>query len=180
MKRSKTIAIFSALAVFVLALLALSSYFIVRAGYPRKCRQTVELYCGAAEPSLIYSVMKAESGFDEEAVSRAGAVGLMQLLPSTAQFLCEKNGIAFEAERLKEADYNVMLGCMYLNYLLEKFPVAETALAAYNAGEGVVLSWLSDESISVDGATLGRIPYPETREYVKKVMKFRKFYEFFY
>ncbi len=146
--------------------------------FRRPCRETVEE--SSLPPALVYAVMKAESGFDQNAVSAAGAVGLMQLLPSTAMFVAERSGVAFAPEKLFEAEYNVKLGCLYLEYLLERFPKEGTAIAAYNAGEGTVDDWLRAPSFSEDGETLGRIPYPETEDYVKKVVKFRKIYEILY
>ncbi len=130
--------------------------------------------------SLVCSVVKAESDFRADAVSRAGAVGLMQLRPSTAEFICGLEGVPFEPTRLMEREYNLRVGCLYLRYLLGRFPDLRTALAAYNAGEGTVRAWLSDERYSSDGRTLDEIPFPETGSYVKKVEKFRKIYEILY
>lgn len=135
--------------------------------------------CGV-EPALIFAVMKAESGFRERAKSEAGAMGLMQLMPATAEFICERSGTEFSKERLFEGGYNVKLGGMYLGYLLERFECEETAIAAYNAGEGTVSKWLKDGKYSRDGTKLKRIPYPETRDYVKKVKKYRKIYRILY
>ncbi len=104
----------------------------------------------------------------------------MQLMPSTAEFICRTESIAFEADRLYEGEYNIIIGTKYLNYLFKRFPVRETALAAYNAGEGIVANWLKTQSYSTDGKNLNMIPYPETEAYVKKVEKFRKIYDFFY
>lgn len=151
-------------------------YFGVRAAFPRPYRNAQT----EVEPALAYAVMKAESGFCEDAESSAGAVGLMQLLPATAEFVCRKYSIAFEPERLTEGEYNFRLGCLYLRYLLERFPDVRTALASYNAGEGTVSLWLKSREFSADGKTLSAIPYPETERYVKKVLKFRKIYRFFY
>ncbi len=142
-------------------------------------------YLGAVEnfgvpTPLVYAVMLAESGFDEHATSRAGAVGVMQLLPETAEFICRREHIAYDESRLYEGEYNATLGTLYLKYLGEKFPSCETALAAYNAGEGVVAGWLRDRNLSLDGRTLCSIPYGETRDFVKKVVKFRKIYEILY
>lgn len=169
----KAVYIFAALSILLIGLLAAAL-----AGYRRPCRETVEH--SGLEPALVYAVIKAESGFREDAVSRAGAVGLMQLLPSTAEFICRKSGREFSAERLREGAYNVELGCLYLGYLLERFPAEETALAAYNAGEGTVEEWLRSPRYSPDGAALIEIPYPETAAYVKKVLNFRKKYLFLY
>ena len=146
--------------------------------FPRPYRETVEK-SGVAS-ALVYAVIRTESGYDEEAVSRAGAVGLMQLKPSTAEYICGKEGIEFDADRLKEGEYNILLGAKYLIYLTERFHDEETALAAYNAGEGTVGIWLKDGELSSDGEKLEKIPYPETATYVKKVAKFKKIYEILY
>lgn len=150
----------------------------VRTSYPRPYAQSVKK--SGIPPSLAYAVMKAESGFDETAVSRAGAVGIMQIRPSTAQFICQKRGIEYHADALFDGNYNAMLGCMYLAYLLERFPNERTAICAYNAGEGTVWQWLANEIYSSDGITLDNIPFPETRSYAKKVANFRKIYEILY
>ena len=162
----------------IIAGIGVSVFLGMRAGYPRPHREVVAE--SGLDSALVYAVMRTESGFDEDALSRAGAVGLMQIKPSTAEFICEKEGIAFEAERLTEGEYNVRVGCLYLKYLLGRFAVRETALAAYNAGEGTVREWLADKQYSDDGISLKKIPYPETKEYLKKVERARKNYEFFY
>ena len=133
----------------------------------------------SASPALAFAVMKAESGFSEKAVSEAGAVGLMQLMPSTAEFVCQQNRITFDAKRLYEGEYNVMIGCIYLDYLMSRFIDETTALAAYNAGEGVVRTWLKNTQYSDDGLHLQSIPYPETKRYVKKVLNYQKIYSIF-
>lgn len=165
-------------AVLLFAAVAVLPYLSARVSYPRPYRETV-LKSGLP-PALVYAVIKAESDFREDAVSRAGAVGLMQLMPATAEFVCERDGAPFDRERLKEAEYNITLGCKYLTYLFGRFPVTETAICAYNAGEGTVSEWLRDSSVSEDGKTLNEIPYGETRAYVKKILKYRKMYEKLY
>lgn len=165
-------------AIVVTAVLVFFAIFLgFRIAYRRPYRAAVVE--SGVKPSLVYAVIKAESGFHEDAVSRAGAVGLMQLKPATAQFICEREGLEFDAERLKEGEYNIKLGCLYLRYLFEKFSF-EVALAAYNAGEGTVRQWLNDSTYSSDGITLERIPYSETAGYVKKVLHFKKMYEILY
>lgn len=166
------------LAVTLCFVIGLALYFGVKTRFPQPYERTVKE--SGLDPYLVYAVIKAESGFDEDAISRSGAVGLMQLRPATAQFICERSGIEYEREKLSDGEYNIRLGCLYLKYLLEKFPVRETALAAYNAGEGTVSDWLSDASLSKDGLNLIRVPYPETRGYLKKIKNFRKIYEFYY
>ncbi len=162
---------------FAAIFLFTGGYFGVKAKYPLLYAETARA-CGV-DPKLACAVMKAESGFRTDTVSRAGAVGLMQVLPSTAQFVCAREDIVYREELLTDGAYNVKIGCLYLAYLFDKFPKSEVALAAYNAGEGVVAEWLRDPNVS-DGLGLKKIPYAETRRYVKKVGKFRKIYDFFY
>ena len=150
----------------------------LRTAYPRPYAETVR--ASGVPESLVYAVMKAESGFDEKAISRAGAVGLMQIKPSTAEYICRIRGVTFEGDRLFDGNYNTMLGCMYLSYLLKRFPDETTAICAYNAGEGTVRHWLANERYSSDGITLTTIPYAETSAYEKKVANFRKIYEILY
>ena len=173
MRRTKKIA-FAALAILFILVV---SFTVFASTFRRPHRKTVLKY--AASPALAFSVMKAESGFSESAVSEAGAVGLMQLMPSTAQFVSERNQIEYRAERLYEGEYNAMLGCLYLNYLSSRFPDESTMLAAYNAGEGTVSSWLKNAQYSDDGIRLKSIPYAETQRYVKKVLNYRKIYAIF-
>lgn len=167
-----------AVALVLISVILLAGFLGCRAAYKRPYRNTVKR--SGLDENLVYSIMKAESSFNEAARSRAGAVGIMQLMPATAQFICEMQGLEFNPARLSEGEYNVKLGCLYLAYLLERFPAEETALCAFNAGEGTVSNWLADSAYSRDGITLYKIPYRETRTYVKKVTKFRKIYEFLY
>lgn len=160
------------------AMIFFATFAIMRARFPRPYAETVKE--SGLDPHLVYGMIKAESGFRENSVSRAGAVGLMQLLPSTAEFICEHENVSFDETKLFDGEYNLRLGTLYLKYLLGRFPVTATALAAYNAGEGTVSDWLADRTCSEDGTTLQRIPYAETENYIKKVIKFKKIYDFFY
>lgn len=173
MKRKSRL--FAALAALAALLICIAAFFL---SFRRPYSDIVEE--SGISPALVYAVMKAESGFREDAVSEAGAVGLMQLMPATAEFICRRDGAEFYPDRLTDGAYNVTLGCRYLAYLLERFCVLQTAVAAYNAGEGTVENWLLDDSLSADGKSLSTIPFPETAEYVKKVENFRKIYGIFY
>lgn len=166
--------------VFVVCLMHIFfvGYIVFRMRFPRPHLGVVSE--SRLEPSLVYAVIKAESGFCETARSRVGAIGLMQLMPSTAIFVCEMEGIPFRLEDLDRGEYNIKIGCLYLTYLIDKFSCKNTALAAYNAGEGTVGAWLSDERYSIDRVNLIEIPYAETAQYVKKVEKFQKIYRFLY
>lgn len=125
---------------------------------------------------LVWSVIKTESGFDSSAVSSKGAVGLMQMMPATFEWLTddilrEYLGIGM----LYDPETNIKYGTYYLSRLYNRFGDWDTALAAYNGGEGNVSDWLKDKKYSDDGIKLktDKIPdeYSETKNYVKKVNK---------
>ena len=126
--------------------------------------------------SLIASVIFTESSFNPEAKSNRGAVGLMQILPSTAEWLCGKKGETFSSELLTNPLYNIELGTYYLSYLFQKFGDLDTVLASYNAGEGNVKLWLLNDSYSLDGEKLTTTPFKETNQYIQKVHTAKKFY----
>ncbi len=165
-------------AVSLCVLLFLALWGSARAAFPRPYRGKV--LASGVEEELAYAVMKAESGFEEDAKSKAGAVGLMQLMPATAEFICELTDIPFEPQRLTDGEYNAVLGCAYLQYLFGRFECEQTALCAYNAGEGTVAEWLQNTDYSSDGKHLEKIPYAETAEYVKKIARYKKFYFMLY
>ncbi|MBQ9485743.1 MAG: lytic transglycosylase domain-containing protein [Clostridia bacterium] len=148
--------------------------------YPLGFRQEI---FGAAEefdvdPALVFAVVKTESGFDEKAVSTKGAEGLMQITPSTGEFIAEKLDVN-EYDLAIAAD-NVRFGTYYLKYLSEKFYGLKEIAAAYNAGEGTVKGWLKNAEYSSDGIRLTVIPYRETAEYVEKISKSLQIYKKLY
>ncbi|MBO7187575.1 MAG: lytic transglycosylase domain-containing protein, partial [Clostridia bacterium] len=129
-------------------------------------------------PYLVYAVILAESSFNKNVVSSAGAVGLMQVMPSTAKFIAKNLGeIEYD---LFDAKTNIKFGTYYLRYLLDKFSVLETALLAYNAGEGTVKNWLKNSEYSKDGVSIFNVPFKETREYLEKILKYQKKYQKLY
>jgi soluble lytic murein transglycosylase len=120
------------------------------------------------EPQLVAAVIYQESKFDADAVSDSGAVGLMQLLPSTAQGIADRTGGSGWHERdLLDPELNVRYGAWYLRHLLDKYRDEELALAAYNAGQANVDRWR---------AAGGEIGFPETRHYVERVQRLKTVY----
>ena len=148
--------------------------------YPIKYKEQVIFYSKEyqVEPELVFAVIKTESSFKVNAESQAGAKGLMQITDSTGGYIAQKLGV--EEFDLFDAETNVNFGCYYLKYLLNKFESLDTALGAYNAGEGKVNLWLQDANFSKDGKNLDYAPYPETQNFIKNVKKsvqtYRKLY----
>ena len=161
----------------ILSMLAIVLTFLLGCfnGYFYPVRFKEEIYAAALEydvsPALIASVANVESGYKVDSVSNSGAVGVMQLMPSTAEWLCQKIGLIYDEEKLVETEYNIRLGGYYLSYLLKQFSNQNTALCAYNAGPNKVREWLGDRNYSVDGENLTKIPFQETESYVIKVNK---------
>lgn len=143
--------------------------------YPKKYQNYVLVYANQynLDPNLIYSIIKSESNFDKNAVSRSGARGLMQLLPSTARWIASEIGDVYSDDILFRPDKNVEYGCFYLCYLMNKFENIDAVVCAYNAGEGVVRSWLKEDG-SVDET---KIAYNETKNYLKKVKSYYFIYK---
>lgn len=141
----------------------------------------LEISAAAAENELdaylVAALCMTESGFDKDAASGV-AYGLMQVTDETAEFVSEHTDLEFE-KRL-EPKTNIRMGAWYYKYLTERFKNAETALAAYNAGPNKVDTWLKNPEYSKDGITLKKIPYAETRGYIRKVNTFYKIYTWLY
>jgi soluble lytic murein transglycosylase len=127
------------------------------------------------DPALIAGVIYAESRFRDQ-TSHAGAKGLMQLLPSTADDIARKSGgTAFVQGDLADPQVNISYGTYYLRYLLKRYGGnTMLAIAAYNAGEGRVDQWVFDARRRGEDFDHARhIPFPETRHYVQQVLEMR-------
>ena len=134
------------------------------------------------DPFLVAAVIKNESGFDTEAVSHAGAVGLMQIMPETGQWIASQMGLGyFDLDALHTPEYNVRLGCWYLGELEYEFQRNWVLMMiAYNAGRGNTRAWMQENGWNYDFNRIEDIPYPDTREYVKKVLRDRDKYYLYY
>ena len=123
------------------------------------------------DPYLVAAIIKTESGFDKDIVSSMGAVGLMQIMPSTGEWIARQLNIeGFSTEMLKNEDVNIEMGCWYLNYLRSQLKHTNEMLAAYNGGIGNVFKWLQDPKYSKDGEVIHTIPFKETVSYIEKVV----------
>lgn len=120
---------------------------------------------------LVYAVMRQESAFRPAVVSPADAVGLMQIIPSTAQRIAAATGATYSPDAMRAPAVNISFGAYYLRYLMDIFSGRlELVLASYNAGPHAVTRWLrAGETLPLD-IFVARIPYSETRNYVYRVM----------
>jgi soluble lytic murein transglycosylase len=127
------------------------------------------------DPSLIAAIIYAESRFRDQ-TSPAGAKGLMQILPATADWIAGKSGgTSFELGDLADPQINIAYGSWYLRFLLDHYGGAHVpAIAAYNAGLGKVDAWRAGAAASGEPFRVSRhIPYAETRGYVRRVLRAR-------
>jgi soluble lytic murein transglycosylase len=135
----------------------------------------------AVNPLFIFAVTRQESAFVHDARSTAGAVGLMQLLPSTAKHTAQKNGMSFNVQDLITPEKNIALGSRYLDHLLGVFDGNRIlAAAAYNAGPSRVMKWLNkDQNAQLPyDVWIETIPYKETRGYVQNILSYSVIYAY--
>lgn len=129
------------------------------------------------DPALIAAVIYAETKFDPRP-SPAGAQGLMQILPQTAEFLARRSGaLTFTLSDLATPSVNIAYGSYYLRYLLDHYNGQEMlALAAYNGGETNVDRWVAQEQQQGRTLTIDEIPFPQTQAYVQRVLQAQRQY----
>ena len=164
MKKRILIIFFSLVLVYIFLFVVFN--FVI---YPKKYDDYVSKYAEQynIEIPLVYAIIKAESNFNPRAKSKSGAMGLMQLIPRTANWIAgELNEKDFTVDNLYDPETNVKFGCFYLNYLFNKFGDMKVVICAYNAGEGIVRIWLNEDgSLNED-----LISYSETKEYLHRVL----------
>jgi soluble lytic murein transglycosylase len=145
----------------------------------------IPLRNGTPEQALVHAIARQESNFDPRAISRAGARGLMQLMPGTAQSVARHLKVKFSGNRLtSDPAYNLRLGRAYLAQMLERFNGSYIlSIAAYNAGPGAAGRWTREFGDPGDPSTdaidwVEMIPYRETRNYVQRVLENLQIYRF--
>ena len=148
--------------------------------YPRDYAEYVEKAADAYSipAEILFAVIHTESSFRKDAVSPKGAVGLMQLTPDTYDWICFLRREE-AAPDITDPSVNIDAGAFLLHYLYQQYGDWDTVYAAYNAGYTRVNTWLADATVTENGK-LVNIPYPETKEYVKKVNRTREKYETLY
>ena len=186
-KQNRGIALIIILVLLIVATCLIDSYRddMARVRYPKQYSAYVEHYAKVYDlpPHLIYAVIRTESNFDSSATSAVGAIGLMQLLPSTFRWISDDllrerldSGMIYDPET------NIRYGCYYLHLLYDRYEDWTAALAAYNAGPGRVDRWLDDPTmLDADGKlNPDAIPATETRRYVPAVLEAQERYDELY
>jgi soluble lytic murein transglycosylase len=156
---------------------------IYRLMYPVAARDTIvdQAKANEIDPVLVAALIRQESNFNPGATSPAGARGLMQLMPAVARLIAPSKRISpWNAGRLYEPGTNIVLGVAHLAPLLKRYPHVTHALAAYNAGESRVTRWLRKRGSDDPELFTERIPFGETREYVKSIIRNREMYRALY
>ncbi len=171
------------IALLLIAVILLISIFTIYTIFPQKHKNTVNKYCNeyGVDPNLVYALIKAESNFNEDAVSNAGAKGMMQLTDETFYYCLDKMNISAKDTDIFDPDINIRVGTWYLANMLTRYDAnVQNAIAAYNAGATNVDKWLSSPKYSSDGKTLDTVPFGETDRHIKKIDRYKKIYAFVY
>ena len=170
------------ISLLILAIIALAAFAFFRGTYrdplkhyPVEYQEEIKRYASefSLEPAYVASIILAESSYNPDAVSSQNARGLMQLLPSTAEWISGKLDIPFDEQSLFTPDVNIRYGCWYLGFLMNRYDGnMRTATAAYHSGQGRVDEWLQDPQLSMDGRTLEAIASnaTATNTYVSRVL----------
>ena len=159
---------------------------LMKVMYSKKYENLIEMYSEKyqVDSNLIFAIVKAESNFNVSAVSSKGAKGLMQLMEDTAKDVAKKTDSKIDldtiGEKLLHADTNIELGTKYISTLLKKYNNTALALTAYNAGIGTVDNWIEKGIIKENGEDIQNIPYKETNNYVRKILRDYKIYQKLY
>ena len=169
--KKKILILFGLICVIAVGLFVVFNFVIFKRDY----NFFVEKYSSKynLEEAFVYAVIKAESDFDEKAISPSGALGLMQIIPSTAKWIADEFDENYSMESMLTSETNIKYGCFYLNYLFSKFDKMDIVICAYNAGEGAVQNWL-DENGELDES---KIDYEETKNYLSRVRNYYKVYK---
>lgn len=173
--------IFNLLLVILAILLGVT--FALTVIYPLGYREEIVEYSEKQDidPFLVASIIRTESNFYNQAVSKKDAKGLMQITPTTAEWISgEINEVNFTEDDLFDPKTNIKFGTWYLNRIGTNYDDLDIILSCYNAGSGNVSEWLKDKELSSDGLKLDKIPFKETDEYVKKVKSNKKIYRLLY
>lgn len=157
---------------------------ILKSVYPKKYEEYINKYSkkNGIDPLLTFAIIKAESNFNPNVKSSSNACGLMQLMENTAEEMATKLNLNnFSKQDLYKPEINIQLGTYYFSNLLKEYDDnILLALTAYNAGKGNVKKWIEQGKINKDGTDIENIPFKETSNYVRKILRDYKIYQELY
>ncbi|KJS01552.1 MAG: lytic transglycosylase [Peptococcaceae bacterium BRH_c4a] len=170
--------------VFSLILLLFNAGNIGRFVFPIPYRQVIfkEAEVAGIDGYLLAAITKTESNFNPTAVSVKGARGLMQIMPDTGKWVAGQKGMPnFNSDLLFNPEFNISIGAYYVSDLYKEYS-GDTVmvLAAYNAGRGNVKKWLGERIWTGDRNSIDQIPFPETRQFIRKVLFYQQTYRYLY
>ena len=169
-------AFFAALAVFIIAAVVLIALYrwYERISYRTEYSELVETYSQeyGIDKNFVYAVIRTESNFDPNAVSDAGAIGLMQMIEDSFDWVSEKLGeTELEFEDLFQPEHSIRFGCYLLSFLYQRYGNYELTAAAYHSGMGEVDGWLASGAVNRASPDITSFSGSNIRNYVYKVMK---------
>ena len=178
----KTFILLLLFAIIIYAVFSVCYNAYVKSTHPLKYGEYIDRYCVeyGVPKDLIYATISVESGFDENAVSSVGAIGLTQIMPDTLTWLETKTGESYTEEDLRNPEIAIKYCAFFYSILLDKFENEDTAVCAYHAGINKVAGWLDNSEYSDDGVTLKKIPSSATAHYLSKINNARKTYNSLY
>ena len=171
-----------ALIIFIVIMTIINKNNIKKHFYKDNYREYVEEYASKydVDKNLIFAIIKAESNFNENAISNAKAKGLMQVMDSTAKDISKDLQIEVDEETILIPEINIEIGTKYISMMISKYKSINLALAAYNAGSGNVDKWIENGTLKDDGSNIENIPFKETNNYVRKILRDYEIYKEIY
>ncbi len=170
--------------IIIIGILFINHKELLKVVYPFPYQDVIseEAINNDLDPYLIAAIIYVESGFDSQATSRKNAKGLMQIMPRTGFWIAEELGYDdFEREDLYNPQLNIKFGAWYLDQMGKAFNYhLPVMIAAYNGGQGNISEWIVDERWDGGEKNIEDIPFPETRQYVRKVMRTYRIYKYIY
>lgn len=169
--------------IFILFKIIKIDDIIMKTLYPIKYSEYVEKYAREynIDKYMVYAIIKAESNFDEKAKSESNAIGLMQIMETTAIETASKMELEITEEDLFNPEINIKIGLNYFAYLVEQYNNNYAlAIVAYNAGIGNVDKWIENGTIKQDGTDIENVPFKETNNYVRKILRDYEIYKELY
>lgn len=169
MNKKRYIAVFIICMLLVLGMISIKNKLVLKLFHPRLYKEYVQMYSKefSVDENLVYSIIKVESKFKKDAVSKRNSKGLMQISDITQEW-AEKE-LNLEKVDIFDPETNIKIGCWYLSKLYKEFDDLDLVITAYNGGSGNVNKWLNNETYSKDGSKLHEIPFNETKNYLVKV-----------